>query len=543
MNIYKVITIVCFLISSIFAERPNIVIILADDMGFSDISPYGGEINTPNLQKLSQGGLRYTNFYNAGRCCPTRASLMTGLYPHQTGIGHMTQDLGYDGYRGDLNSNCMTIAEVLKNSGYSTYISGKWHLTKFFPPTKNKKNWPLQRGFMRFYGTIAGAGSYFDPWTLVSDNTEIPNGKEDYYYTDAITQNAIKFISEHKKNKPFFLLVSYTAPHWPLHALPEDIEKYKGKYSQGWDKLRQQRYKRILELGMLGNNTQLSKSDVTPWNKISKNSRVFWERRMEVYAAMVDRMDQGIGKIVDTLRKGKKFDNTLTFFLSDNGSCSREYGNDIATSKKTQGPKMNLQQIQRKMKPDYTRDGRNVRQGFNIICGDADTYVSHGRPWANFSNTPFRLYKTWVHEGGIASPLIVSWPKTIKKAGIRNQVCHVIDIAKTCFAVSGARYPKIFNGKKIQLLQGQDISHTFVRNTNNARKLFWEHQGNQAVRVGKWKLVSCGSGWELYDMENDRTEIHNLSKKFPKKVEEMSKIWWAWAKDNQVLPMVQNSKR
>ncbi|UCD58014.1 MAG: sulfatase-like hydrolase/transferase, partial [Candidatus Hydrogenedentota bacterium] len=312
--------------------RPNIIIIMSDDMGYSDIGCYGSEISTPTLDALAADGLRFTRFYNTARCCPTRASLLTGLYPHQAGVGHMMADRGQDGYRGDLNRNCVTIAEVLKSAGYSTYACGKWHVTKKTRAEgpQDKYNWPLQRGFERFYGTIHGAGSFWDPSTLVRDNTLItpPSDREyqpdePYYYTDAISDNAARFIRRHSRSKPFFMYVAYTAAHWPMHARPRDIAKYKGKYDAGYEPVRKARFEKMKELGVIKAEAKLSPPPAS-WGDIKDKK---WEAAcMEVYAAMIDSIDQGISRIVEALKDKGIFDNTLVFFLQDNGGCAESGG-------------------------------------------------------------------------------------------------------------------------------------------------------------------------------------------------------------------------
>ncbi|MEC9092570.1 MAG: sulfatase-like hydrolase/transferase, partial [Planctomycetota bacterium] len=308
-------------------SRPNVIIMMADDMGFSDIGCYGGEIRTPALDGLAKNGVRFTQFYNTGRCCPTRAALLSGLYSHQAGVGWMMADNGHDGYRGELNRNCLSIAEVLKTAGYATYMSGKWHVTKDVRPDGDKSNWPRQRGFDRFFGTIHGAGSFFDPNSLTLENTQIAP-KENFYYTDAISDQAIQYIDEHDRNNPFFMYVAYTAPHWPMHALPEDIQRYKGRYDDGWDALRGQRFARQKQMGLIDKNWKLTPRDegVPVWPQEKEKD---WQiRRMEVYAAMVDRMDLGIGRIVNKLKEEDQLDNTLILFLADNGGCAEEYGSN-----------------------------------------------------------------------------------------------------------------------------------------------------------------------------------------------------------------------
>ena len=517
---------------------PNIVLIMADDMGYSDIGCYGGEIRTPNLDSLASGGLRFTQFYNTARCCPTRASLMTGLYQHQAGVGHMMGDQGYEGYRGDLNNRCVTIAEVLKESGYSTYMSGKWHVTKHRGPDGPKHNWPRQRGFDRFFGTIHGAGSFYDPCSLTRDNTQIPPDSDDFYYTNAISDNAVKFVQEHKSrsgDKPFFMYVAYTSPHWPMHALPEDIARYKGRYDKGWDFLRAERHKRMIKMGIVERKWKITERDsqVPPWEQAKRKK---WHaRRMEVYAAMVDCMDEGIGRIVSELKKTGNFNNTLIFFLADNGGCAEEYGSrgpiKPDPSKEVVLKPMDKNELQRDMQPKVTRDGRPVRTGEGVMPGPADTYIAYGRPWANASNTPFRLYKHWVHEGGISTPLIVHWPARVKARGkLRHQPGHLVDIMATCVDVAEAKYPGEYKGHKITPAEGRSLAPAFDNKPIEREALYWEHEGNRAVRKGNWKLVSKHPGrWELYDLKADRTELNNLAQRHPKKVEQLKNLYESWA--------------
>jgi arylsulfatase A-like enzyme len=524
------------------ALRPNIVLIMSDDMGYSDIGCYGGEVKTPTLDKLAAGGVRFTQFYNTARCCPTRAALLTGLYQHQAGIGHMMGDYGLPGYRGDLNRNCMTIAEVLKTAGYSTYMTGKWHVTPHVRPKSEdeKHNWPLQRGFDRFYGTIHGAGSFFDPNSLTRDNTLIAPDADDYYYTDAISDNAAKFIDEHDRNRPFFLYVPYTAAHWPMHAKPQDIAKYKGRYDDGWDKLRAERYQRMIDMGLISADWKLS-PNVQDWEQAK--DRQWHVLRMEVYAAMVDSMDQGIGRIVAALERNGQFDNTLILFLQDNGGCAEEFGSAGPVKPDPSQPvvlrPMTPGELQFDMVPKVTRDGRPVRTGHGVMPGAADTYVAYGQQWANASNTPFRLYKHWVHEGGISTPLIAHWPRGIQRHGeFDRQPSHLIDLMATCVDLSGAAYPKQYNGHEITPLEGVSLAPAFAGQPL-ARKdaLYWEHEGNRAVRLGKWKVVSRHPGnWELYDIEADRSELNDLAAKHPEKLNELTALYDAWAARANVAP-------
>ncbi len=530
-------------------SKPNIILIMSDDMGFSDIGCYGSEIDTPNLDGLAENGLRFTQFYNTARCCPTRASLMTGLYQHQAGIGHMTGDYGRPGYRGDLNNNCVTIAQALKPAGYSTYMSGKWHVTPYKPEGGSQHNWPLQRGYDRFFGTIHGAGSFFDPNSLTLDNRHIPPWK-DFYYTDAISDFAVRYIKEHRAENPFFMYVAYTAAHWPMQAWEKDIAKYKGRYDKGWDELRKERHDKLKKMGLVDPNWQLTPRDkhVLTWQDEPMKD---WQRqRMEVYAAMVDNMDQGIGRIIKTLRRKGQLDNTLIFFLQDNGGCAEEHGSrgpiKPDPSKPVELKPMASDELQTRMVPKYTRDGKPVRTGKGVMPGPPDTYIAYGKGWANASNTPFRLYKHWVHEGGISTPLITHWPNVIKQNGkLSHQPGHLIDIMATCCDAAGAQYPKEFNGNEITPLEGKSLLPILMGGKRNDHEgIFWEHEGNRAVRRGKWKLVSKHRGsWELYDMVVDRTEMNDLADEHPKIVEELTNMYDTWAKRCQVVPWAQARKK
>lgn len=531
------------------APRPNILLIMADDMGFSDIGCYGGEIQTPNLDRLAGGGIRFTQFYNTGRCCPTRASLLTGLYPHQAGVGHMMDDRGLDGYRGNLNKNCRTIAEVLGTAGYANYISGKWHVTRHTGPKGPKFNWPRQRGFDRFYGTITGAGSFYDPATLTRDNTQIAPAKDDFFYTDVISRRAATFITDHagqQPEKPFFLYVGYTAPHWPMHARPHNMAKYKGVYQQGWDRLRTDRHRRMIDLGIVDRHWAITPRDrhAPSWTDTKQEQKQWYVNRMQVYAAMIDCMDQGIGTILDALNKTGQSENTIVLFLADNGGCAEEYGTGKPYKPRSQQElkPMKPGQLQQDITPKFTRDGRRVRQGRGVMAGPADTAVSYGLQWANASNTPFRLYKHFVHEGGIASPLVVHWPAGIPKKQyglLYHEPAHLIDIMATCVDLAGAQYPAEANGEPITAIQGVTLKPALTNQTlGRPNPLFWEHEGNRAMRDGNWKLVAKGARgkWELYDIDADRTELNNLAQKFPQRAGQMAAAWDAWAVDAKAKP-------
>ena len=515
-------------------DQPNILLIMNDDMGYSDIGCYGGEVMTPNLDRLAGNGLRFTQFYNTARCCPTRASILTGLHPHQTSVGHMVDDFDEDGYRGDLNANCVTIAEVLKSAGYATYMSGKWHVTRHTAPDAPKHSWPRQRGFDRYFGIITGAANYWQPKTLTSENEalNVDEQPDDFFLTDAISDHAVAYIDQHEnRGEPFFLYTAYTAPHWPLHAHDKDIAKYHGRFDAGWDKLREERLERMRNIGLLVRSWPLTPRDATqpPWEDAQHKS---WEsRRMEVYASQIDRMDQGIGRILDALERNNQIDNTLIVFLADNGACAEEIDFDRWSKS---GAFLSG--------TTETRDGRPVR--FNndpdIMPGPVDTYQSYGVPWANLSNTPFREYKHWVHEGGIATPLIVHWPDRVKARGeLRHQPGQLTDIMATCVDVAGAEYPAQFNGNTIKPLEGTSLTPIFDDQPNGKEALVWEHEGNRAVRRGDWKRVCKYPGdWELYNVVENRTETDDISESHPEIVAELSSYYEAWAARCEVKPWV-----
>lgn len=542
--------------AEIGGERPNIILIMGDDMGYSDLGCFGSEINTPNLDKLASNGLRFTQFYNAARCCPTRASLLTGLSPQQAGIGHMVNNRGTEAFRGDLSNKAVTIAEVLKGAGYSTYMSGKWHVTPYPAEDKqnpSKHNWPRQRGFDKFFGMISGAGSHYDPRSLVHDN-EFIAPEEGFYTTTAFTDYAMKCIEKHQGDEPFFLYVSYTAPHWPLQAPQEVIHKYKGTYDNGWDELRLKRAQKMREMGLIKSEWGMTPRDsnVPEWSDQIKDRE--WEvANMEVYAAMVDYMDQGIGRIINVLKSKDELDNTLIFFLQDNGACAEEL-QWIAQRQVPQSAQvpMNEGELQTKMIPIKTREGKPIKLMRNVMPGPPESYTAYGLPWANASNTPFREYKHWVHEGGISTPLIVHWPKGLKSQNeFRDEPAHLIDIMATCVDVAGASYPATFKDQTIIPMEGVSLAPAFDDQALDRKALFWEHEGNRAVRMGKWKLVSKADdnsfiwdktteldlgNWELYDMDKDRTEMNDISGDKTELVLEMADMWLEWAKRTKTIP-------
>ncbi len=509
-------------------ERPNVLVIINDDMGYSDIGCFGGEIETPNLDRLANDGLRLTQFYNTPRCSPSRASLLTGLYPHQTGIGILTYPTGPEGYAGDLSADCVTIAEVVREAGYRTYMSGKWHVSASL--TEPTDSWPMQRGFDEFYGTIIGAGSFYYPNTLTRGNENIDHEARDdpeFFYTDAISDQAARFIRDHAANhadQPFFQYVAYTAPHWPLHAHEEDIAKYKGRFDAGWDRLREERLRRMVAAGLVAPDWLLTERDSTqpPWT--DAENKAWLLRCMEVYAAQVDRMDQGIGRIIAALEETGRLDNTLVIFLSDNGACAEDIPENVRMEELA-----NELLIAR----SHTRDGEPVVAGNypHIMPGPENTYQSYGTAWANLSNTPFRLYKHWTHEGGVSTPLICHWPAGIREGGgLRHTPGHIPDIMATIVDVTGAEYPREHHGREIPPMEGHSLASVFRDDYLPERPMFWEHEGNAAVRLGKWKLVREYPGdWELYDMRLDRTEMHDVAAENPDVVADLAAQYDAWA--------------
>jgi len=534
--------------------RPNVVLILADDMGYTDIGCYGSEVRTPTLDRLAANGVRLTQFYNTSRCCPTRASLLTGLYSHQAGIGLMTGDRGHDSYRGNLNRRCVTIAEALRPAGYRNYMAGKWHVTRHIQPAGPKHTWPLQRGFDRFYGTIIGAGSFFDPSTLCRDNTYVtPENDAQYqperfYYTDAISDQAVRFVREHDQQhgeQPFFLYVAYTTAHWPMHALEADIAKYEGVYDDGFEAIRAARLTRARELGVLDPSWPMCELP-KPWAKTPNHA---WEvRNMQVYAAMIDRMDQGIGRLVAELERQGRLDDTLFVYLQDNGGCAEGFGrrsNADEIRGKTFEP-LGKDGLQKKIWPPMqTRDGRPVRTGPDAMAGDEDTFIGYGRGWANVSNTPFRGYKHDAYEGGISTPFVVHWPNGVaadRRGKLVHTPSHLIDVLPTLLAAAGAEHPQWNGDEKVQPLEGLDLLPA-IRGQSVERKqpICFEHHGNLGLRDGRWKIVSAYRkdrpiSWELYDMAADRTESKDLAIQFPERLRAMTVQWNSWAKRVGVQP-------
>lgn len=500
-------------------ERPNIVLILADDMGFSDIGCFGSEIHTPNLDRLAAKGMRSSQWYNNPRCCPSRASILTGLYPHQAGMGMMVSDFGrypYPAYTGDLSMQTCTIPEALKTAGYQTAMVGKWHLTPP-DPQGDKYNWPLQRGFDRYWGIIAGASVYYHPFQLVDGNRPLPRVEDPrLYLTDAFSDHAVSFLKEMSRKKtPYFLYMAYNACHWPIQAPEETIAKYAARYREGWDRLREERHAKQVQMGLLNSKWAISARDprVPAWPEAEDKD---WEmRRMAVYAAMIEHLDRGVGRITKVVEDAGQMENTLFVFMSDNGG--------------------NAEELAARKQPDPHGLVRGNMP--DVMPGTANTFQSIGIPWGNCANTPFRLYKHYAHEGGISSPFIACWPKVIPANVLNAAVGHETDLMPTFLEVAGATYPLSKNGAPLPPVAGESLVPVFEGRTRNRGPIYWEHEGNKAVRDGNWKLVSrFPEGWELYDLEADRTELHDLAPSQPERVKQMSAMYIDWAKKVGVQP-------
>tara|TARA_R110002049_G_scaffold285698_1_gene466696 strand:+ start:82210 stop:83907 length:1698 start_codon:yes stop_codon:yes gene_type:complete len=502
-------------------QKPNILMIVADDLGYSDLGCYGGEIDTPQLDRLAENGMRLTRFYNTGRCCPSRVSILTGQYPHRVGVGHKVEDLGLPGYRGRVSDEALTIAQVLKTAGYRSFISGKWHLG-----TPD----PCDHGFDEFYGTLVSAQTFWDPDHYVrtpAGRKKISYAPGEFYGTDAVTDHAIEFLSQARTtpDQPWFLYLAYHAPHFPLQAPAESIAKYADTYHVGWDAIRERRLSRMKQLGIVPTSTKLTprsrywdfgeyETGINPaWMDVPAERRMDSARRMAIYAAMIDRIDQNVGRVIEDLRFADEFSNTLVIFMSDNGACAEwdPYGFDISSSNQNilhRGPQIET-------------------------MGGPGTFHSAGSAWANASNTPWRLQKHYNHEGGIASPCIIHWPGgRIRRGAIEDQPAHIIDLMPTMVQLTGARYTS-----KLDLV-GESLLPLMHAESHVARTLYFEHEGNRAVHDGKWKLVALkDQPWELYDVELDRTELNDLAREHPGQVKRLAAMWDQWAEANQVTPL------
>ncbi len=495
-------------------KRPNIILVLVDDLGFTDIEPFGGlDVKTPNLSKLAAEGTRFQEFYNNSICAPTRASLLTGQYAHKAGIGYFNVNLGLPAYQGFLNKESLTLGEVLKSAGYSTILSGKWHVGDDYD------QWPGQRGFERSFGFIGGAVNFYEindkdnPSVPLLKNNEpfyLPKGR---YLTDEITDQAISFLHEQdKEQKPFFLYLAYNAPHWPLQAPEEDIQKYNGIYEQGWDSLRTDRYRQAIEKGVFPKGQKIAERDsaIQFWNKLTYDEQQYWQRRQQVFAGMIDHVDQGLGKLLETLRELKKDENTVIIFLSDNGAQG--------------GERTRIYTI------------RNAE-----TVGRPGSYDIQNSNWSQTGNSPLRSYKNNPYEGGIGAPFIAWYPKEIKANAIKKGTGHIIDIAPTLYDFAQAEYPEAVGNIKANSLSGVSLRNLLSTGQNQIdrpKPLFWERAGNRAVRHGKWKLVSLYGNRnqvELYNIDEDRAENNNVVDQFPEIVQELENLYTQWAKETGVV--------
>ncbi|GAA4045595.1 arylsulfatase [Agromyces indicus] len=500
-------------------SRPNVIIILADDLGFSDIGPFGGEIDTPSLQRLADRGIRMSSYYVTPRCSPSRAALLTGHHPHSVGIGVLTTDNRPTGYPGSLTTTVPTLAERLSEQGYTTGLFGKWHLaSEFVTPSET---WPTRRGFDEFRGILPGASSFYQP-PLVSGEERLPKEAlgEEFHFTDDISEHGADFVRRHAATgDPFFLFLTYTAPHWPLHARDEEIAKYRERFADGWDAIRSERLRRLQSDGLIPTVDHLPPGVILPdWSDV--DGREWQTERMAVYAAQVEALDRGVGRVLDALADAGVEDDTLVLFMSDNGGCAEELPPGISIFGELTCP-------------TKTRTGEPVVVGNipDVMPGPENTYQSYGREWATVSNTPFRMWKRWVHEGGISTPFIASWPSGGIPTGsaISHSIGHVIDIVPSVLEAAGSSSDT--EGESLLQLWRDPAA------SSGNRTLFWEHIGNAAVRRGRWKLVrEWGGSWELYDIEADRIESDDLSGSRPDVVAELAAAYDEWARSHGVIP-------
>ena len=519
-------------------SRPNVIVIMVDDLGFSDIGCYGGEISTPNLDALGYNGIRFTQMYNGARCCPSRAALLTGLNAHQAGIGQMTADLGVPSYQGYLRDDCVTMGEVAKSAGYRTLMSGKWHAGGGYD-RRLRDQWrrgdakhplPTQRGFDRYFGLLEAADSYWNPKALMLQDQLIEVESDDFHLTDAIADHAASQIDDAMSaGEPFFQYIAFTAPHWPLHAWEDDIVKYEGKYMRGWDEVRAARHEEQKGLGIVDSKWPISArdEDAPPWEDVE--NKEYEDIRMAVYCAMIEEVDRGVGRVVEMLKRHGQFENTMIMFLSDNGGCAELFQEDTDWPDPSQWA------------TSLTLDGQPVRVGDipELRPGPDTTFQAVELPWANVSNAPFRLFKRWIHEGGISTPFIVHWPSRIAEGAIVDNVpMHITDIAATVYDAIGATYPKEYGGNEITPLEGESIVPILDgKEWSREKPVAVEHEGNRGIRIGDWKLVAEWDGpWELYNIPEDRTEQHDHASSEPERVASMIREYEVWAERCGVLP-------
>lgn len=531
-----------FCLETALAQRPNILVILADDLGYSDLGCYGGEIDTPNIDALAANGVRFTQMYNSARCCPSRASLMTGLYPSQAGIGDFTTDQPNKkrgpGYLGRLNNNCATMAEALKQGGYRCYYVGKWHL--------HPKTGPIKRGFDEFYGYTRGySHDQYDRDYYIRlperREKEIDPPAGEFYATEVFNQYALEFIRQGQKSgHPWFLFLGHSSPHFPVQAPAALADKYEKIYMRGWDELREQRFERMKELGIVdGERWHLSPRSIVPvdrddiangfsgeenpaWDTLDNDRQRDLARRMAVFAAMVEGVDQGVGQIVDHLSETGDLDNTLILFLSDNGACYEwgPFGFDGPSRKGT----------------TILRRGEELRE-----IGGPGTYQAYGSAWANLGNTPFKMYKHFTHEGGISTPFIAHWPKGFdKRADWIRDPAHIMDVMPTVLSAANVDYPQQLHGKGLTPLEGVSLLPAMRGQSLPRRIIGFDHQSAHALRDGDWKLVWSKRmphklHWELYNLAEDRCEMNDLSEMYPDRVQSMVREWKRWARHVGVI--------
>jgi arylsulfatase A-like enzyme len=502
-------------------DKPNIIVILADDMGFCDVGCYGSEIETPNIDALAERGVRFTNFYNSPRCCPSRSALMTGVYPHRAGVGHMLEKWREPSYTDGLRPNVMTVAEAMKTAGCRTMMSGKWHLGW------REDGSPTARGFGLFHGSRGFVDSYFTvvPQTDIYLGDKIINRagekpvnqlhpEQEWYTTDVYTDYSLEFMKQALKEKqPFFSYLAFNSPHFPLHARTEDLQKFLGAYDAGWDRARAARYAKMRSLGIVSRQWKLADTGLPPWDSLTPEQRENSAFRMSAFAAIVSRMDWNIGRVFSMLKAEGALDNTLVIFLSDNGGTGE--GELLG---------FNFEKNTRANYPQWQTAG-----GWTS---------SYGQGWASVSNAPFRGFKRFCHEGGISTPLIISWPERIRARGeLRHQVGYIFDLLPTCMEAVGAKRPDTLNGKPVEALDGISLMPAVEGKALSDRPFFWEHEGNRAARSGKWKLVAKDhEPWELYDMQADRTETNNLVGRHPEVVRELESLYQKWTERCHVYP-------
>ncbi|MFJ4652163.1 arylsulfatase [Nocardia sp. NPDC088792] len=535
------------------AGAPNIIVVLVDDMGFSDIGPFGSEIDTPTLDRLAADGLRLTNFHTTPLCSPSRAALLTGINSHRAGFGFVANaDPGYPGLRLELADDVLTLPEILRANGYATYAVGKWHLVRdaTLHPAAARDSWPTQRGFDRYYGSLEGLNSFYHPNQLVSDSSpvQVDEYPADYYLTDDYTERAIGYLKDlraHDADKPFFLYFAHTAMHGPLQAKPADQAKYRGRYAEGWDRLRQSRFAAQLAQGLFPEGTQQKPRNTEPgyeaqeWDSLTPEQQSRFERYMEVYAGMVDSIDQSLGRIVETLERFGELDNTIIVFTSDNGGTA-EGG--------PEGTRTYFAQFAQVDEPDWERDVPHDDE----LIGTAKLGVHYPRGWGQASNTPFRFYKGQTFAGGVRVPFILSWPKGLARAendsGIRQEYVYATDLAPTLLELAGLQRPPVRNGLPAKDFDGVSAVEVLRDATAVSRHVeqYSEMTGHRGFYRDGWKLLALyepergidNPHWQLFDVRTDPTELHDLSEQHPEKVAELAAAWDESAWHNTVFPLV-----